>query len=330
MVCIMGPTASAKSALANILAEKLAGEIINYDSVQIYRGLDIGSGKATHQERARLPHHLLDAAEPEETFTAGQYRRAAVHAIDMVRGRAKLPVLVGGTGLYLRALLDGLFDGPPRSERLRERVRGVLRRHGPEFTHRMLERKDPVAAARIHPHDRQKVIRALEVCLLAGEPISALQGRGRTGLAAFEVLKIGLNPERAELYRRINCRVEAMFAAGLVEETRGVLSCAGPNARNRVLKALGYREALAVLDGHMTVQRAVLATQTATSRYAKRLMTWFRREANVLWFSGFGDDPAIQLLVLRTLLARNRSLLDKAPSLPPLGAAIRIRLKDHS
>ncbi|MGH9358859.1 MAG: tRNA (adenosine(37)-N6)-dimethylallyltransferase MiaA [Terriglobia bacterium] len=301
LAAILGPTASAKSALAIFLAERLAGEIINYDSVQIYRGLDIGSAKVSSEERARVPHHLLDVADPNEVFTAGQYRRAALQAVEGVRRRKKLPILAGGTGLYLRALLDGLFEGPQRSEQLRDRIRAIQRRHNPPFIHRLLARMDPAAAARIHPHDVQKLIRAIEVCILAGEPISVLQRGGGEGLTGFEILKIGLNPDRTELRCRINRRVEAMFTSGLIEETRSVLFRDGQSARNGALKSLGYRQSLAALEGEMTPQEAVEAAQAATRRYAKRQMTWFRREANVLWFSGFGDDPAIQLRVLQTL-----------------------------
>ncbi len=301
LVAIVGPTAAAKSALAIFLAERLSGEIINYDSVQVYRSLDIGSGKVSSEERSRVPHHLLDVAEPGQAFTAGQYRRMAVQVAGAVRERGKLPILAGGTGLYLRALLDGLFEGPQRSEQLRARLRTMERRHGPAFIHRLLARMDSEAAARVHPHDTQKLIRALEVCILAGEPISALQRRGRTGLEGFNALKIGLNPGREELYRRINRRVESMFAAGIIDETRATLCCAGVDGQNGPCVALGYRQALAVLKGQMTLDEAVRAAQAATRRYAKRQMTWFRREADVRWFAGFGDDPAIQLQVLENL-----------------------------
>lgn len=301
LAAILGPTASAKSALAIFVAERLGGEIINCDSVQVYKGLNIGSGKVSGDERLRAPHHLLDVAEPDQAFTAGQYSRLAAQAAEAVRRRGNLPILAGGTGLYLRALLDGLFEGPQRSDRLRARLRAIERRHGTAFMHRLLARVDPETAARVHPHDAQKMVRALEVCLLAGEPISVLQRRGRMGLVGFKVLKIGLNPDRAELYQRINRRVETMFAAGLIEETRAALDGDARGGRNGPLGALGYRQARAVLEGHMTLEKAVQTAQAATRRYAKRQMTWFRREANVRWFAGFGDDPATQFQVLEHL-----------------------------
>ena len=215
-----------------------------------------------------------------------------------VRERGKLPILVGGTGLYLRALLLGLFEGPARSERLRTRLSKMAERRGREFLHRLLRRLDPASAARIMPRDTQKIIRALEVRLLAGRPISLLHGTGREGLRGFRAFKIGLNPGRAELNRRINARVERMFQAGLVEETRAMLERAriGPEARRRVppLEALGYRQACELLEGQLSRGEAVLRTQAATRQYAKRQMTWFRREADVEWFAGFGDDPEIQ------------------------------------
>ncbi|MGH9355755.1 MAG: tRNA (adenosine(37)-N6)-dimethylallyltransferase MiaA [Terriglobia bacterium] len=312
LVAILGPTASAKSALAVFLAERLGGEIINCDSVQVYQGLNIGSGKASGDERRRAPHHLLDVAKPDEVFTAGQYRRLAAEAAQAVRKRGKLPIVAGGAGLYLRALLEGLFDGPQRSGPVRTRLEYIKQRHGTAFMHRLLARLDPETASRIHPHDVQKMVRALEVCILAREPVSVLQRRGRAGrLAGFSVLKIGLNPDRAELYRRINSRVEAMFASGLVEETRTVQA-----GRNRPLEALGYRQACAVIEGSITPVEAVRAAQAATRRYAKRQMTWFRREANVRWFPGFGDDLPIQSQALESLRQALGSSPGSAPPVP--------------
>jgi tRNA dimethylallyltransferase len=282
------------------LAERLDGEIVNYDSVQVYRGFDIGSGKLPPQERRGILHHLLDCLEPEQVFTAGDYRRAALHVLAEVRGRAKLPVFVGGTGLYLRALLLGLFEGPPRSEELRARLRALGQRRSREFLHRLLRRLDPPAAARIEPRDTQKIIRALEVCLLTRQPLTELHARGRAGLRGFRVFKIGLNPDRAQLGQRINGRVERMFAGGLMEEARAML--ARPEAsRIKPLDALGYRQACAALRGELSLPEALRETQAATRQYAKRQMTWFRRETGVAWFGGFGDDPQIQRQLLATL-----------------------------
>jgi len=305
VVAIVGPTAAGKSALALKIAELFGGEIINYDSVQVYRGFDIGAGKVPTAERRRIAHRLLDALEPDQTFTAGDYRREALRVLAGLRERAKLPILVGGTGLYLRALLLGLFEGPPRSEALRARLRARAARRGRESLHRLLERFDPATAARIAPRDTQKVIRAVEVCLLSRRPISALLAQGRAGLPGFRVFKIGLNPERAQLYARIDRRAEQMFAAGLLQETRALLARSEGRGGFKALEALGYREARAVLEGKMNAAEAVRQTQAATRHYAKRQMTWFRREAGITWFAGFGDDPEIETRVFDWL---NRQL----------------------
>ncbi len=296
----MGPTAAAKSALALALAEQLDGEVVNYDSVQLYRGFDVGSGKLPVVERRGIPHHLLDFLEPDAVFTAGDYRRAALKVLPDLRARGRMPVFAGGTGLYLRALLAGLFEGPLRSEALRERLRTLAERRSREFLHRMLLRFDRVAAARIQPRDTQKLIRALEVCLVTRQPISALQARGREALAGFRATMIGLNPPRERLYDRINRRVEQMFAGGLLEETQTLLH--HPRAECiKPLGALGYRQARAVLEGKSSREAAVMDTQTATRHYAKRQLTWFRGEAGVIWFEGFGDDPQVQRRILEAL-----------------------------
>jgi tRNA dimethylallyltransferase len=300
LVAIVGPTAAGKSALALVLAESLNGEIINYDSVQLYRGFDIGSGKLALEERRGVPHHLLDCLEAEEQFTAGDYRREALRVLAEIKERARLPLFVGGTGLYLRAVFLGLFDGPSRSEDLRGRLRALAERRGREFLHRLLKRLDPEAAARIQPRDTQKAVRALEVCILARTPISKMQARGRSGLEGYRVVKVGLHPERRELHQRINRRVEGMFARGLVEEARALLA-RQDWSRIKPLGALGYRQAGAVAQGQLSVPEAILQTQVATRRYAKRQMTWFRHEPGIIWFGGFGDDPQVQSQVLDLL-----------------------------
>ena len=297
LVAIVGPTAAGKSALALFLAEYGSGEIINYDSVQLYQGFDIGSGKMPPGERRGLAHHLLDILEPDQVFTAGDYRRAALIVLDDIRRRSRLPILVGGTGLYLRALLLGLFEGPPRSEELRMRLRRMVERRNPQFLHRLLARLDPDRAGQIEWPDTQKVIRAIEVCLLARQPMSRLLESGRAGLRGFRIYKIGLNPPRQALYERINLRVEQMFVTGLLEETRAML--ARPDAeRFKPLEAVGYRQACEVLRGSLSVADAVRATQTATRHYAKRQLTWFRRETDVTWFEGMGDAAEVQQQVL--------------------------------
>jgi tRNA dimethylallyltransferase len=320
-VAIVGPTAAGKSALALALAERLDGEIVNYDSVQIYRGFDVGAGKVPAAERRGIRHHLLDCRDPVQLFTAGDYRREALRVLPDLRARAKLPIFVGGTGLYLRALLLGLFEGPPRSEALRERLRALARRRGREHLHHLLERLDRAAAERIQRRDTQKIIRALEVRLLARQPLSALQARGRRGLAGYRIYKIGLNPERARLYERINRRVEAMFAGGLMDEVRALL--ARPDARRiKPLEALGYRQACAALRGEMTLEEAIRRTQVATRNYAKRQLTWLRPEADIIWLEDFGDDPetpprVLHALEQRGLLARGNPMgLHRPAALP--------------
>ena len=315
LIAIAGPTAAGKSELAVLLAERLGGEVVSYDSVQFYRGFDIGTGKLTLEERKGIPHHLLDCLDPAQAFTAGDFRREAVRVIEGIRERGNLPILVGGTGLYLRALLMGLFDGPPRSDELRAKLRALADRRGREFVHRLLTRFDPESARRIDPRDLQKVIRAVEVCVVAGKAISALQADGREPLPGYACFKIGLNPDREALYSRINRRVEKMFAAGLEEETRRIMRL--PDAGSiKGLGSLGYRQVVSALRSDITMEEAVRDTQTATRHYAKRQMTWFRREPEMNWFQGFGDDPELQCQVLKKLKVRFASKLNQTSGLP--------------
>jgi tRNA dimethylallyltransferase len=293
LLAIVGPTAAGKSALALAIAQETRGEILNYDSVQVYRGFNIGSGKVPIEERRGIAHHLLDVVDPDQAFAAGDYRRKAQQVLGELRARACLPILVGGTGLYLRSLLQGLFDGPARSEALRARLRKMATRRTPRFLYRLLIRLDTASALRIHPHDEQKLIRAIEVCLLARQPMSAMFNQGRVGLEGFRVFKLGLNPPRRELHERINRRVEEMYRRGLLEEVRVALA-RPDSAQLKPLEALGYAQACAALRGEQTVEEAIRQTQTATRQYAKRQMTWFRREQDVTWFTRFGDNPDVQ------------------------------------
>ncbi len=286
-VLLLGPTGSGKTALSLALAERFSGEIVSCDSVAVYRGMDLGTAKPTAEERARAPHHLIDIADPDEPFTAGEYSRLARAALRQIAGRGELPIVTGGTGLYLRALTEGLFTGPQRQEELRERLRWSRRRHGNGWLHRLLARLDPATAVRIHANDTPKLIRAIEVCLAARKPMSEVLGRDP--LIGFRLLRIGLNPPRASLYERLNRRCAQMFAAGLVEETRGLLARYGPV---KALDSLGYRQALGVLDGRLTPEAAVAAAQQGHRNYAKRQLTWFRREPAVHWIEAFGDDEA--------------------------------------
>jgi len=285
-VLLLGPTGSGKTALSLMLGEHFGGEIVSCDSVAVYRGMDLGSAKPTAEERARLPHHLIDVADPDQPFTAGEYSRQARTALRQIAGRGKLPIVTGGTGLYLRALTDGLFAGPERQPVLRARLERSHLKHGAPWLHRVLARLDHASAARIHANDTPKLIRAIEVCIALRQPLS--QVMGRDSLTGFKLLRIGLNPPRQQLYDRLNQRASEMFAAGLVEETKGLLSRFGPVP---ALDALGYRQAVAVLAGDMKIEAAIAAAQQGHRNYAKRQLTWFRREPDVNWIEGFGDSP---------------------------------------
>lgn len=292
LVVVLGPTGAGKSALGLLLAERFGGEIVNCDSVQVYRGLDIGSAKVSPGERRGVPHHLIDIAGPEEDVTAGQYSRDARRALGTIRDHGHIPVVVGGTGLYLRALLEGLSPAPQRDEELRGRLQETAQRR-PGILHRFLRRYDPGSANRIHTNDRQKLIRAVELSLLGRQPASATQSIPRSPLEGFRVLKIGLSPERKALYRQIDARAAGMFEGGLVEETQSLLD-AGVSPHAKALQSLGYRQALDVLAGAKTKEAAVTDCQTKTRQYAKRQLTWFRREPDVHWLEGFGNDEGVQ------------------------------------
>ncbi len=292
LVVVLGPTASGKSALGIALAERLGGEILVCDSTQVYRHFDVGTAKVPPALQRGIPHHLMDLVEPAEVFTAGEYRRRAIEALEEVRGRGRLPILTAGTGLYLRALLEGLADAPARSEELRERLRRMATRRGPEHLHKVLARVDGEAAARIAPRDTQKIIRAIEMRVLAGKPVGEIHRGGREGLAGYEVTKIGLLPPRAALYARIDARAQDMMEAGWVEEVRGLI-VAGVPANAKAFQFIGYSELREHVEGRMEAQEAVRSIQQATRRLAKRQITWFRKEQGVRWLSGFGDDPGI-------------------------------------
>ena len=293
LVAILGPTASGKSALAVALAEKLNGEVVCCDSTQVYRHFDIGTGKASAVEQKGIRHHLMDLVEPEQVFTAGDYRRVARDALEEITARGKLPILTVGTGLYLRALLEGLDDLPARSEAIRERLRRRAEQKGSEHLHRILRRCDPASASRIAPSDTHKIIRAIEVSLLAGKPASQLLGRGRDPLQGFAIIKIGLLPARAKLYERIDLRVGEMFAAGWVEEVRGILRSGVPPSA-KAFTFIGYAQIREHILHSMPLEPAVPEIRQATRRYAKRQITWFRRESNVHWLTGFGSEENIQ------------------------------------
>jgi tRNA dimethylallyltransferase len=305
LVVILGPTASGKTALSLALAQKFDGEIVNCDSGAMVREFDIGTAKPTADERARAPHHLFDCIDPTEYMTAGEYARQARRVLEEISGRGHLPIVVGGTGLYLRALLEGLFPGPQRSEELRERLRKSAARRGPNHLHRVLRCLDRAAAERVHANDLPKLIRAIEVCLASRQKMSELWQQGRDSLRGFRMLRVGLDPDRAALYDRINQRGRAMFETGLVEETKNLLEKYGSTARP--LASLGYRQAVQLLRGELTRELAVSAAQQAHRNYAKRQMTWFRREPEVAWLKGFGDDPQIQRQAMQRVADKSES-----------------------
>lgn len=296
LVVVLGPTASGKTALSITLAERFAGEIVSCDSVAVYQGMEIGTAKPSREERVRVPHHLIDVYEPDEHSTAGDYARLARAAIAAITARGHLPIVTGGTGLYLRALLEGLFAGPQRSEELRARLERSHARHpqtknGAGWLHDVLGRLDAEAAEHIHANDVPKLIRAIEVSLAARRPMTEAWKDGREPLSGYRILRVGLEPERQALYARINERAKRMFDEGLVEETRGLIAKYGEQPR--ALDSLGYRQARAVLRSEMTREEAIAAAQQGHRNYAKRQQTWFRREPEVCWLKGFGDDEAV-------------------------------------
>jgi tRNA dimethylallyltransferase len=303
LVAIVGPTASGKSALGVYIAERLNGEVVACDSTQLYRGFDIGTAKPSHSERRGIPHHLIDVFDSTDAATAGGYRQLALQTLEDLRRRNRVPVFTVGTGLYLRALLEGLADVPQRSEELRERLRASIEEHPPGHLHRVLKRLDPEAAQKIAPADVQKIIRAVEVCILARKPISEVHRTGRVPLAGWHVVRIGLMPPREKLHERIHARTDAMLERGWMREVQALLD-SSLTQDAKPFDFIGYCELRAVLRGEISLEGARGAIQQATRRYAKRQLTWFRREQGVHWFPGFGDDSGVQASVVEWLLAQ--------------------------
>jgi tRNA dimethylallyltransferase len=293
LVAVVGPTASGKSALGVWLAEQFGGEILACDSTQLYRGFDIGTAKPSQADRRGIPHHLIDTLTPREEATAGGYRQMALAVLEDLRQRGRLPIITVGTGLYLRALLEGLADVPQRSEELRERLRASAESHAPNYLHRLLKRLDPYTAKKIAPQDEQKLIRAVEVCILARRPLSEVHRTGRKPLEGWRPLKIGLMPPREALYERIHARTDAMLAQGWMEEVRNLIASGLPE-HAKPFDFIGYRELREVLRGEKKLEEARAAIQQATRQYAKRQLTWFRKDPAIRWLGGFGDDPQVQ------------------------------------
>jgi tRNA dimethylallyltransferase len=296
LIAVCGPTASGKSHLALEIALNFHGEIVNCDSLQVYRGFDLGTAKTPESDRLGIRHHLIDLHDPCDVFTAGEFARQARRVIQDITQRGNRPVLAGGTGFYLRSLIHGLSPGPERDASLRDRL-STRERRRPGSLHRLLRRFDPTTAARIHLNDVPKTMRALEICLLSHAPASMVQAREREALTGYRVLKIGLFPPRDELYRHIDLRTERMFGDGLVAEVETLLARGVP-ATAKPFESLGYRQALQVVRGDINVAQAIFDTALRTRQYAKRQLTWFRREPDLEVFNGFGDDPKVIAEVL--------------------------------
>lgn len=292
MVAVAGPTGSGKSDLALLLAEKFDGEIVNCDSLQVFRHFDIGTAKLPLTERRGIPHHLIDILDPDQLFTAGEYARLARATIAEISARGRLPILAGGTGFYLRALLEGLFEGPRRDQPLRDRLAAREARR-PASLHRLLRRFDSTAARKIHANDIPKVTRALEICLLTRQPVSRLFEQGRDPLMGYRTLKLGLLPDRETLNPRLDARCAWMFEHGLVEEVRRILAL-GFSPACKPFESHGYRQAMQLIEGELSPRDAVFYAQRNTRHYAKRQITWFRRERELQWLKGFGDAPQIR------------------------------------
>jgi tRNA dimethylallyltransferase len=296
LVAIAGPTGSGKSDLALLIAGQFDGEIVNCDSLQVYRHFDIGTAKLPLAERRGIPHHLIDILDPDQLFTAGEYARLAAATIAEISGRGRLPILAGGTGFYLRALLEGLFEGPVRDQPLRDRLSArEARRTG--SLHRLLRRFDSAAARKIHANDIPKVMRALEICLLTRQPVSRLFEQGRDALRGYRTLKLGLLPDREALNPRLDARCAWMFEHGLLEEVRGILALGFPPAC-KPFESHGYKQAMQLIRGELSPRDAVFYAQRNTRHYAKRQITWFRRERELQWLKGFGDATDIRQTAL--------------------------------
>ena len=293
LAAVVGPTATGKSALGLSLAETWGGEIVACDSTAVYRGIDIGTDKVPEGEQRGIPHHLVNVADVTDTFTAARYALAAGAVIRDITARGRLPILVGGTGFYHRALVRGLFPGPARDEALRARLDRVATRRGVESLHRWLGRVDPASAARIQPRDRKRLVRALEVYLLTWRPLTEHFDETTSAIAGYDVLSIGLNLPRPDLRARVARRVEAQFARGVVDEVQALLA-AGVPATTHAFSGLVYRQVLELLHGVRSEAETRDLIVRENMRYARRQLIWFRKEPNVRWLEGAGESPVVQ------------------------------------
>jgi tRNA dimethylallyltransferase len=282
IIIITGPTASGKTSLGVELAHHFDGEIVSIDSMQVYRGMDIGTAKPSPEERKGIPHHLIDVVDPDEEFNAALYRSLAIEVLKDMDSRGKRCFVVGGTGLYIKTLLGGLLPCPPINEALRENLRQQCEQHGSQYLHKQLERLDPEISRRVHPRDRIRILRALEVIILKNEPLSDLIQRHAFRERPFRVLKICLQTDREELYHRIDERSAAMVQKGLIEEAQSLLD-RGYSHDLKAMKALGYRHAVGYLMEKWSMDETLRQLQKDTRRYAKRQLTWFRADAAMIW-----------------------------------------------
>jgi len=293
VIVITGPTASGKSSLAVELALQVGGEIVNADSMQVYRGMDVGTAKPTMAERRGVPHHLLDVVDPDEDFDAAKYRSLAIPQLQDMASRGKARLVVGGTGLYIKILLGGLLDSPPADLGLREELGRTWKEQGAEFLYERLKKLDPESALKIHPHDRVRIIRALEIIHLTRQRPSSLIQRHGFRDNAFEALKICIEMNRKELYERINQRSVKMIEGGLVEETERLLK-QGYSPELKPMKSLGYRHVVKYLKGACTLDEATYELQRDTRRYAKRQLTWFGADPEMVWIKPRDMDGIIK------------------------------------
>ena len=296
LVIVCGPTASGKTALVSELADQFDIEVISADSCQVYRGLDIGSAKATPEERALVPHHLIDVVDPDQDFSVGDFVGLAREAILDIRSRGKVPVVAGGTGLYIRALTEGLLQAPVCDPSLRTELLALESSAGEGSLYEELERVDPVLARRLPPGDLVRIVRGLEVYRLSGKRLSEWQAEHAFGERPYRTLSIGISPERSLLYERINARVEQMMEAGLVEEVRSLLE-QGYSRELKSLQTIGYREIIGHLYDNVDVDETIALIQRNSRRYAKRQLTWFRADKSIIWVDSWRESARIQLLI---------------------------------